>query len=165
MNWSEFLHHWFIDFGWFGFHPFTAITLMIPFFFVLWRTRKLGPWAPIYATASVTLSIHVYESLHAATHLAISGYTGRTIIINVAIAMGVFLFIYITGRTEGVINSWGPVAMSPFLMLSFFMLGASGFFDDYPYSIEWGWEMISTKIMAALFGCSLFLGEVKDVST
>jgi len=156
------LDYWFIDFGWFGFHPFTAITLMIPFFFVLWRTRRLGPWAPIYAAASVTLSIHVYESLHATTQFVISGHTGRTAIINIAIAMGVSLFIYIAGKPMGIVNIAGPITVFPLLVTSFIALGMSGFFSDYPYSIEWGWEMVLTKIMAALFGCSLFLGEVRE---
>ena len=162
MNYAEFLHYWFIDFGWFGFHPFTAITLMIPFFYVLWRTRKLGLWAPIYATASVTLSIHVYESLHATTQFAVSGFLSETIYINMVIAVGVFLFIYIAAEQREVINLAGPtVALLP-LVASFIMLGVSGFFDDFPYSIRWGWEMVLTKIMAALFSCTLFINEVRE---
>jgi len=153
---------WFIDFGWFGFHPFSALIYIIQFIYIAFFLRGYGVWALVYSMASVTFAIHVYESGHAFSLYSVLGYTGP-VWYNLSIAIGVFVSLVIFNRHHKVLvkNPKIPLFFLFLFGLSLASLIESGFFANYPYTITRGAICNQSKIMATVFASSLFWRSAK----
>jgi len=155
---------WFIDFGWFGFHPITVIFLMPVFLYVLYKTRACGIYSLIFSFGAVAMSIHIYELCHGSTLFSVKGYAGPTWMNTVILLVIAFYFMVLNQRYNVITkNITIPLIIFFFLILSFWWLRSCGFFNDYPYSITRGPEWMSTKVIVSVFIMSLFK-EGKNVS-
>lgn len=148
---------WFIDFGWFGFHVIPALLLLILFTIVCYQTHQHGIWSFVFAMAASSLSIQTYESVHAITQYMCTGTTGRSAIINIAIAVSILFFLVCINSRFNVLNK-PEVVVSTFALfiLSMVALAFSGFFSNYPYSIRFGAEWAISKLLVNFFALSLF---------
>lgn len=153
---------WFIDFGWFGFHPFSALIYILQFIYIAYLMRSHGVWTFVYAMSSVSLAIHFYESVHALALYSVLGYTGP-VWFNISIVIGVFIALLIWNQQQRVLvrKPILPLFFLALFGLSMLSLIESGFFDDYPYTITRGAICAQSKIMATVFASSFFLGSTK----
>jgi len=119
-------------------------------------------WATVYAMASVSLAIHLYESAHALAMYSVLGYTGPSWF-NISIVIGIFITLFIFNQRHGFLVK-KPMGSLFFLFLfglSMASLIESGFFNNYPYTITRGIICTQSKIMATVFASSFFWGGTK----
>lgn len=123
------------------------------------KTRVLHKWSPVVATTAVTISVHLYESVHALCELVTTGSTGP-IEINLVCLFGALLFLYIFNKNTQVLSSIRTVAI-PFslFILSMVVLVSMGYFVDYPQNIVFGIEWALSKVAASVVALSLFWGK------
>ena len=140
-------------------HGWTLLTLVLLWGGVLVKTRVLHIWSPVIATTAVTISVHLYESVHALCQLAVQGHTGP-IEINLVCLLGALAFLYVFNRNIQVLSSVRTI-MFPFLLfvLSMVVLVSTGYFADYPQNIVFGIEWALSKVAASVVALSLFWRE------
>ncbi len=137
-------------------HGWTMVTLVALWFSALIKTRALRMWSPVVATAAVTISIHLYESVHGLVQLFVDGSVGP-VEINLVVLFGVLLFLYVFNKNIQVLSDI-RTAIIQFLLfiISMGVLMSTGYFVDYPRNIIFGVEWALSKVAVSVFALSLF---------
>lgn len=140
-------------------HGWTLLTIVVLWIGVLIKTHTLHEWSPVIATTAVTISVHLYESVHALCELVITGSTGP-IEMNLACLFGALAFLYIFNKNTRVFSSISSVAI-PFslFILSMVVFVSTGSFVDYPHNIVFGIEWALAKVTSSAVALSLFWRE------
>ena len=138
------------------FHLWTASVLLIQLLFVFHMKRKYGIWGLVFATLSVTFSIHFYETAHGLSEYYLMGYVGQSLWffnIPVLFLMSVLMYYWNTSHkimTKDLKRSF--IILCGFIMNMYWLI-STGFFPDYDYNLAWG----TSKLMASFFTRSLLM--------